>query len=219
MNFSSLNRLSSSIAAAGALLLCIGCGANAASGSTETKAPAAQTQDGGMMERKNDPRKATTVQTAKANLGKTQDGVEVRYLNLPWGPTTFGYMENGGSNYYSNRTWPMAHIRLSAKANVWGKSLEPGDYVLIISPKGMKPSMELTFASFTPSGPNGTFLTPGDVFTKTPEHKAVASKPVEFGKGAPMSDALKIDVVAEGEKVALKIHYGDRTLTETLTAN
>ena len=36
-----------------------------------------------------DKRKLTTIQTAAADYGKTKGAVEVRYLNLPWGETTF----------------------------------------------------------------------------------------------------------------------------------
>ncbi len=166
----------------------------------------------------NDPRKATTIQTATAKLGKVNDGLTIRYLNLPWGPTTFGYMENGGNQYYSKRTWPIAHITLKTKAEFFGKTLEPGDYVLIITPKGLANQMGLQVASFTPKGENGTFLVAGNVFTDTPECKTVAAKPVTFKSGAPMSDAMKFNLVPQGNKVEIKIHYGDRMYVDTMTA-
>lgn len=166
----------------------------------------------------NDPRKATTIQTATAKLGKVNDGLTIRYLNLPWGPTTFGYMENGGNRYYSQRTWPLAHLTLKTKAEFFGKTLEPGDYVLVITPKGLAAQMGMQVGAFTPKGENGTFLVPGNVFTDTPEFKSVAAKPVTFKSGAPMSDTLKFNLVPQGNKVEIKIHYGDRMYSDIMTA-
>lgn len=181
--------------------------------STTTPTAVSAAQMGG-----NDPRKATTIQTATAKLGNTADGLTIRYLNLPWGPTTFGYMENGGNQYYSKRTWPMAHITLKSKADFFGKTLEPGDYVLIITPKGLANEMGMQVGMFTPKGENGTYLVPGNVFTETPEFKSVASKPVKFASGAPLSDTLKFNLVPKGNKVEIKIHYGDRMYVDTMTA-
>lgn len=166
----------------------------------------------------NDPRKATTIQTTTAKLGKVNDGLTIRYLNLPWGPTTFGYMENGGNQYYSKRTWPLAHFTLKAKADFFGKTLEPGDYVLVITPKGLANEMGMQIGSFTPKGENGTYLVPGNVFTDTPEFKTVAAKPVKFASGAPMSDTLKFNLAPKGNKIEIRIHYGDRLYVDTMTA-
>ncbi len=56
-------------------------------------------------EKKVDKRKLTTIQTASVDVGGMKNAVEVRYLNLPWGRTTFGYIENGSDsankNYYA----------------------------------------------------------------------------------------------------------------------
>jgi hypothetical protein len=171
---------------------------------------------------KTDPRKLTTIQTASADVGNTKGAVEVRYLNLPFGAPTFGYMEVGGDRYYSNRTWPILHLKLARKAMYDGKALQPGDYVFFITPKSEKlktSSMMLSLASFKPDAARGTFLVPGDVFTETPKDAVVISqKPVTFDKGADVSPALQVWVGKEGSNdVAIKLHYGDRTLTEKLT--
>lgn len=170
---------------------------------------------------KADPRKLTTIQTASADVGKNKKAVEVRYLNLPYGAPTFGYMEVGGDRYYSNRTWPILHLTLMQKATYDGKELQPGDYVFFITPKSEKlqtTSMMLSLASFKPATAGGTFLVPGDVFTETPKDAVVISqKAVTFGKGAEFSQALQVWVGQEGGKdISIKLHYGDRTLTEKL---
>lgn len=165
-----------------------------------------------------DKRKLTTIQTSTVDAGQTKNAVEVRYLNLPFGEATFGYMEKGGDRYYSNRTWPIAHLTLATPATYDGKTLQPGDYVMIITPKGNSnpDGMKLSIASFKPE--NGTFLRAGDVFTDTPKDATVISqKPVAFDKGAPMVDHLVIDLdKTDNSTVAIKFHYGDRTLTEKL---
>jgi hypothetical protein len=168
-----------------------------------------------------DPRKLTTIQTAATDDGQMKNVVEVRYLNLPFGAPTFGYMEVGGDRYYSNRTWPILHMKLARTATYDGKTLQPGDYVFFITPKSEKlktDSMMLSLASFKPAAAGGTFLVPGDVFTETPKDAVVISqKPVTFGKGAPVAPALQVWVGKEGNDISLKLHYGDRTLTEKLT--
>ncbi len=169
-----------------------------------------------------DKRKLTTIQTSAVDSGQTKNAVEVRYLNLPWGASTFGYIESGSDpnnqGYYAGRTWPIAHLKLAAPATYQGKALAPGDYVLYITPANAqaKQDMTLSIASFTP-GEGGTFLKAGNVFVDTPKDaKVVASKPIKFAKGAPVVDHLVIETARTGHDVALNIHYGDRTLTEKL---
>lgn len=160
-----------------------------------------------------DKRKLTTIQTAKA------DAVEVRYLNLPWGEATFGYLEAGGNGYYSTRTWPFAHLTLEKQASWDGKTLAPGDYVLYITPKSDSAPMTLTVASFKP-GESGTFLVPGNVFVETPANvTVVGTKPVTFAKKDPVAPELAIQVEKAGDGADLMVHYGNRWLSEHLTMN
>jgi hypothetical protein len=158
-----------------------------------------------------DKRKLTTIQTAK--LGD----VEVRYLNLPWGEKTFGYLEVGGNEYYSTRNWPFAHLKLAREASWGGKTLAPGDYVLYITPKSASAPMTLSVASFKPND-SGTFLVAGNVFTETPgDAVVVASKPVTFDKKDPVAAELMIAVDSAGDGADVKVHYGNRWLVEHLT--
>lgn len=168
-----------------------------------------------------DPRKRTTIQTAIANVGTKKNAVEVLYLNMPWGQTTFSYLEDGGSDYYSNRTWPFAHLKVHAKANYEGKSIEPGDYILYITPKNENnKQMSISLASLKLDAGQKTFLVNGDVFTETPENLTViTTKPIAFAKGAELINALKIDLTTSGSDVSINMHYGDRTLTEKLSLN
>jgi hypothetical protein len=176
-------------------------------------APMAQDQ---MAMGEDDPRKATTIQTTSAKLGNVADAVTVRYLNLPWGPQTFGYIENGGNQFYSTRTWPIAHLTLKTRVKFFGREFEPGDYVLAIVPKGLAHRMGMQVRSFQPSGERGTFLVPGNVFTETPDGPIVASRPIEFTPGAPQSDAMRISLVSKKNTVEMTINYGDRSFTEKL---
>ena len=170
-----------------------------------------------------DKRKLTTIQTSAVDSGKTKNAVEARYLNLPFGEATFGYIETGNDprnqGYYAGRTWPIAHLRLAAPAKFEGKKLAPGDYAIVITPANPKENkgMMLSLASFTP-GEGGTFLKAGDVFVDTPKDaNVIVSKPIKFDKGAPAVDHLVIETVRTGHNVWLKFHYGDRTLNEKLT--
>ncbi|MBL8151578.1 MAG: hypothetical protein JNN15_16755 [Blastocatellia bacterium] len=160
----------------------------------------------------NDKRKLTTIQKTSV------ENLEIKYLNLPWGETTFGYIENGGNDYYSTRTWPVAHLKLSTKAVYGTRLLTPGDYMFVITPKNGKrrPKMTLSLSAFKPDE-NGTFLTPGDVFTDTPIGRLISRKPISFVKGAPFHDAMKIELAQNNQVVDIKIHYGDRLLVEKLT--
>ncbi len=158
-----------------------------------------------------DKRKMTTIQTAK------HDAVEVKYLNLPWGEKTFSYLETGGNEYYSTRTWPFAHLKLAKTASWAGHDLAAGDYVMYITPKSASAPMTLTVASFKP-GASGTFLVAGDVFTETPKDAvAVGSAPVSFDKQSPVADELKVMVEKAGDGADVKVHYGDRWLAQHLT--
>ena len=185
----------------------------------------AQDAMSGMAEdKKVDKRKLTKIQTTSVDVGETKQAVEVRYLNLPWGKATFGYIETGvdprNGQYYAKRTWPIAHLRLAAPATFQGKTLAPGDYAMVITPKNpeTKAGMKLSLASFKPAEANGTFLVPGNVFVETPKDATVvAEKEIAFGGGAPLVDELSIWTGKEGKTVSIKIHYGDRTLTEKLT--
>jgi len=168
-----------------------------------------------------DKRKLTKIQTVSIDVGKTKNAVEVLYLDLPWGEKTFGYLEQGGNDYYSTRTWPFAHLKLAVRAKYDGKVLAPGNYMMIITPKNdpRVPQMTLSIASFHPDQKQGTFLVPGDIFTETPRNVVlIDKKPVSFEKGAPMADYLKIDLekVESDAAVDLKVHYGDRSLTKKL---
>jgi hypothetical protein len=184
----------------------------------------ASAQEATAQEKKVDRRKLTTIQTASVDAGGTKRAVELRYLDMPWGKATFGYIETGidprNGQYYAKRTWPVAHLRLAAPARYHGKTLAPGDYVMFITPKNpeTKAGMKLSFASFKPAAEGGTFLVPGNVFVETPKDvSVVAEREIAFGTGAPLAEQLSIRADRQGKTVSIKIHYGDRTLTEKLT--
>lgn len=170
-----------------------------------------------------DKRKLTTIQTAAADYGQTKNAVEVRYLNLPWGETTFGYIETGNDprnqGYYASRAWPIAHLHLNVPATYDGKNLAPGDYAFVITPRNAKTNTDMTLAleSFKPAEAGGTFLKAGDVFVETPKDATVLSqKTIKFDKGGPVAPQLEMWVGAKGKNVEIKFHYGDRTHTEML---
>lgn len=170
-----------------------------------------------------DRRKLTKIQTASTDYGDQKGAVEVRYLDLPWGATTFGYIETGldarNGGYYSGRTWPIAHLRLTVPAVYDGKELAPGDYAFIITPRNAKTNTDMTLAlaAFKPEAEGGTFLKAGDVFVETPKDaRIVSSKTIKFTKGEEVVDQLHISVARQGRDVDIKLHYGDRALTERL---
>jgi hypothetical protein len=183
----------------------------------------AQDNAGQMSAPRVDKRKLTTVQTASANHGKTKNAVEVRYLNLPWGETTFGYIETGNdprnNGYYASRAWPIAHLRLNVPATYDGKKLAPGDYAFVITPRNPKTNTDMTLAleSFKPAAAGGSFLKAGDVFVETPKDAVVVTqKTIKFDKGGAVADQLEMTVNDQGKDVSIKFHYGDRTHVEKL---
>ena len=187
-------------------------------------AATALAQEGQTQAPRVDKRKLTTIQTAAIDAGATKNAVEVRYLNLPWGEATFGYIETGidprNNGYYSGRAWPIAHLTLAAPATFEGKPLAPGDYAIIITPANPKENkgMMLALASFKPTEAGGTFLQAGNVFAEAPKDATVVvTTPIKFDKGAPPVDHLVIETQRMGQSVALNFHYGDRTLVEKLT--
>jgi hypothetical protein len=162
--------------------------------------------------------RTTTIQTASLDVGKTQNALQLQYLDLPFGPVTFGHMEKGDDSYYSKRTWPFAHLKLAVNAKYEGKDLVPGDYVLVFTPKGLEPEMAIALASFNPDPPGSTFLVPGSVSAETPKDAVVVhKKPITFGTGAPVEKALHFDLAKVDGGAEIRLHYGDRTLTERLT--
>ncbi|MFL6230248.1 MAG: hypothetical protein ACJ741_15860 [Pyrinomonadaceae bacterium] len=180
-------------------------------------------QGGGQMTAPVDKRKLTTIQTAAADYGKTKGAVEVRYLNLPWGEATFGYIETGldprNNGYYAGRPWPIAHLRLNVPATWDGKRLAPGDYALVITPRDAKANKDMSLAleSFTPAEAGGTFLKAGNVFVDVPKDATVVGqKTIKFDKGGAVAPQLEVRVGKQGKGVDIKLHYGDRTLTEKL---
>ena len=188
-------------------------------------AASARAQDGmgQMSPAPTDKRKLTTIQSASADYGKTPKAVEVRYLNLPWGEATFGYIETGidtrNGGYYAGRAWPIAHLRLAVPATYEGKDLKPGDYVFVITPRNAKTNTDMTLALewFKPAEEGGTFLKAGDVFVEVPRDAVVVTqKTIKFAKGGEPVNELQMWVGKKGKDIEDKFHYGDRTLTEKL---
>jgi hypothetical protein len=160
----------------------------------------------------------TTLHTATLDVGDTPNALRLRYLDVPWGPVTFGHMEKGDDQYYSQRTWPFAHLQLGVKAVYEGKELAPGDYVLIFTPKGKEPEMSLSIASFKPESSDSTFLVAGDVQTPTPADAVVIhKKPIAFAQVEPVAKALHFDLAKVDGGAEIRLHYGDRMLTERLS--
>jgi len=158
-----------------------------------------------------------TIQTATLDVGDKPKAVELQYLSLPWGPVTFGHMEKGDDEIFSKRTWPLAHLKLAVNAHYEGQALVPGDYVFVFSPKGVEPEMALSLASFKPEKPGETFLVPANPRTETPKDIVVVhKKPITFGTGAPVEPTLRYDLVKVDGGAEIRLHYGDRTLTERL---
>ncbi|MFN2481250.1 MAG: hypothetical protein ABR554_07270 [Pyrinomonadaceae bacterium] len=188
-------------------------------------AASARAQDGmgQMSPAPTDKRKLTTIKSASADYKKTQKAVEVRYLNLPWGEATFGYIETGidtrNGGYYAGRAWPIAHLRLAVPAVYGGKDLKPGDYAFVITPRNAKTNTDMTLALewFKPAEEGGTFLKAGDVFVEVPTDAVVVTqKTIKFAKGGEPVNELQTWVGKKGKNIEIKFHYGDRTLTEKL---
>ena len=60
------------------------------------------------------------------------------------------------------------------------------------------------------------FLKEGNVMTRTPPGESVLKLPVAFEAATETAPALAIGLVAEGKRLVLTIHYGDRKLAQEL---
>jgi len=159
-------------------------------------------------------REQTTVQTASVKLGKVEGAVTVKYLNYPWGEVTFGYLEKGGNNYYSTRTWSVAHLITKVKTSIQGVELPAGDYALVVHPGGPDKKMTLSVIQVA-----GEFLKDGKWSEKAPEGKVMGKWDIEFEKMDDLADHMKIALEPQGKSVKLIIYYGNRKLVHTLTAS
>jgi hypothetical protein len=157
-------------------------------------------------------REETTIQVASADVAKMTSAVQVKYLNLPWGAQTFSYIENGTDEYYSKRDWPFAHLISKVALKVGDVRLEPGDYVLVLTPGGQGKKMQVSIASFKPDA-SGTFLRPGNIFVPVPsDAKTVYKTEAAFTKDQKVVDHMKVEALSIGGQVKLNISYGDRRL-------
>lgn len=140
--------------------------------------------------------------------------VKVHYLAIPWGPLTFAAMERGDDSYYNKRTWPFARLETSVAVGFAGTRLPPGNYALVFHPNSPDGKAGMALEVLRLAVPE--FLQEGNVMQRTPPGESVLKRPVVFEKAAETAPALAIGVVAEGKRLRLTIHYGDRKLVQEL---
>ncbi len=146
-------------------------------------------------------RPAITIHTAEA------PGVQVFYLNLPWGPETFAAMEQPGEGYYNRRSWPFARMQAARPLTIGETALPAGNFALVFHPNTPKnEGMSLEVKKIAP----GEFLQQGNVMTRTPEGETLWRGPVTFETGETSVPTLEIEIAPEANGVRLGVRYGNR---------
>ena len=141
-------------------------------------------------------------------------GVKVHFLAMPWGPLTFAAMEQGSDSYYNKRTWPFARLETSVPLGLDGTRLPPGNYALVFHPNSPDGKAGMALEVLRLAVPE--FLQEGNVMTRTPPGESVLKRTVAFEKAAETAPALVISLAADGKRLVLTIHYGDRKLQQDL---
>ena len=127
-------------------------------------------------------RPAITIHTAEA------PGVQVFYLNLPWGPETFAAMERPGEGYYNRRSWPFARMETAKPLKIGETVLPAGNFALVFHPN-------------TPNNEGMSFevkkIAPGEFLQHRRRRSAVFAKKLD----RPSADVLVFGVKQTGEQV------------------
>ena len=141
-------------------------------------------------------------------------GVEVRWVDYHWQPAIFEAMEKGTRSIpEATRNWVVVRLILDDRPlTIGGVKVPVGNYALALWPnlagKGM--AVEIRRVDMRELYPNLNAMAPA------PKGETIYKGPARFEAGAPMSRFEA--ALAEGNgKVALSLHYGDRTLTLTFT--
>lgn len=148
-------------------------------------------------------RPAITIHTAEA------PGVQVFYLNLPWGPETFAAMERPGEGYYNRRSWPFARMETAKPLKIGETVLPAGNFALVFHPNSPKnEGMSFEVKKIAP----GEFLQRGNVMTRTPEGETLWRGPVTFATAESTVPTLEIGIAPEANGVRLDVRYGNRAM-------
>lgn len=157
-----------------------------------------------------------TVATTQASAKRTPitihtadaAGVQVFFMNLPWGPETFAAMERPSEGFYNRRTWPFARMETTAALRVGDTALPAGNYALVFHPNTPDDAgMSLEVKKIPP----GEFLQPGNVMTRTPEGETLWQGPAKFETAEKTVPALEVGVLSEDQAVKIDVRYGNRT--------
>lgn len=167
-----------------------------------TQAPGAQPTDSAVGP---PARRAITIHTVET------PGVEVFYLNLPWGPETFAAMERPGEGYYNRRSWPFARMKTAEPLKIGETELPAGNFALVFHPNTPKDDgMSFEVRKIPP----GEFLQQGNVMTRTPEGETLWRATVNFESAASTVPNLEIGIVPGEGGVRLDVRYGDRWMQQ-----
>ena len=138
-------------------------------------------------------------------------GAAVYFLDLPWGPQTFGMMEKGADSFYTKRTWPFARLEAKKPLTLGGAKLAAGNYALVFHPnQGQGMALEVLKIA------DGEFLQAGNAMTKTPEGQSVHKEPATFEATADTLPALAISLDKAKDGQTLVVRYGNRKLTRDI---
>ena len=159
-------------------------------------------------------REQTTIQTSAMALKGDQAAIVVKYLNLPFRPKTFEYLEKGGDEYYGKRSWPFARLVTKVGLTLEGHIILPGNYAFVLNPARKEQGATLTLLKIADEL---EFLKPGKVFEEVPTGTAIFTTGVSFETlDSIAADHLKIELTLAENGAQMTVLYGNRKFSRTL---
>ncbi len=141
-------------------------------------------------------------------------GVDVRYLDFRWDPDAFAAIEKGGPSPVGRRSWVLARLLLQEAPLHWkGRTIPVGPSLLILNPAqgSAGPTLELRDVDMR------DIFVDMNVIAEPPPGFTYGKAPAVFSKTPDTAARLDVSLGERGNLLDLKIHYGDRQATITLT--
>ncbi len=154
---------------------------------------------------------AVALAQAPASIQKEKaSGAEAEFAGTPWRPDIFEAMETGGTT--PQRAWAFARLNTSWYFAMDGRAIEPGRYVLVLTPKTGTLPMTLELRR----GAGRELFADANAMLPPPDGETVYKAPATFVPSPEPVPALDVTLAGWSDGVVLTIRYGNRKLTKEL---
>jgi len=137
-------------------------------------------------------------------------GAEAEFVNTPWRPDIFEAMETGGTT--PQRAWAFARLSTSWYFAMDGTVIQPGRYVLVLTPKTGTLPMTLEVRR----GPGRELFADPNAIAPPQGGETVYKAPAAFAPSDEPVPALDVTLAGWSDGVVLTIRYGNRKLAKEL---